>query len=298
MRKRRTLSPIVGVGHNMEEKLSLRQALSYLPFEGFIKGGETVIITPNMVNLNPPEKAVTSGPDTLKELITFIKEKGAGRVIIATGSASCDTKKVMEELNFNNIFKELQVEFVDLNFGPYIDLEIGGNLIKSTKVNDILSKADLIISMTQLKTHEEAVVSGAIKNIALSYPPAEIHGHPKKNLGIHDDLHDFIHKMSMNIPIDLSIVSLIPAMIGTGPSNGKAVRSDIVMASFDPVAIDTIGARLLGFKPQAVSYLFRSMKAGLGIGDIKNIEIKGDTLVNLEKNFSKIAYGKEFSLDE
>ena len=107
MRKRRTLSPIVGVGHNMEEKLSLRQALSYLPFEGFIKGGETVIITPNMVNLNPPEKAVTSGPDTLKELITFIKEKGAGRVIIATGSASCDTKKVMEELNFNNIFKNL-----------------------------------------------------------------------------------------------------------------------------------------------------------------------------------------------
>lgn len=298
MRKRKLDSPIVGVSHNVSEKLALREALSYLPLEGFMKGGETVVITPNLVNLNPPNLGVTSGPESLRELLRFFKEKRAGRIVVATGSASCDTKKVEEQLNFNKIIQEEGVEFIDLNYGPYIDMPLGGNVIKETKINEILSKADIIVSTTQLKAHEEATMSGVIKNIALSYAPAEIHGFPKKNLGIHEDLHDFIHRMAMNIPIDLSILSLSPAMVGTGPSKGKAVPCDMVLASLDPVAIDTIGARLLGFRPQAVSYLFRCSKAGLGISNIEDIELKGDKLLEMEKNFSKLAYGKEFVIDE
>jgi len=64
-----------------------------------------------------------------------------------------------------------------------------------------------------------------IKNIALSWPPAQIHGSPKKNLGIHDQLHEFICAMA------------------------KA-----------------IGTRLLGFRPQAVRYLFSPIRSGLGKG--------------------------------
>lgn len=298
MRKRKLNSPIVGVSHNSSERAAIREALNYLPLEGFMQGGETVVITPNLVNLNPPNLAVTSGPESLREIICFFKEKKAGRIVVATGSASCDTKKAEEQLNFNNIIQEEAVEFIDLNFGPYTNIILNGNVVKETKINEIISKADIIVSTTQLKAHEEATMSGVIKNIALSSAPAEIHGFPKKNLGIHEDLHDFIHRMAMNIPIDLSILSLSPAMIGTGPSKGKAVPCDMVLASLDPVAIDTIGARLLGFRPQAVSYLFRCSKAGLGISNIEDIEIKGHKLLEMEKYVSNLAYGKEFSIDE
>ena len=140
-----------------------------------------------------------------------------------------------------------------MNYGPFIELELDHQIIKSTPINKIVDEADVIISFTQLKYHEEATVTASIKNIAMGYPPATIHGFPKKNTGIHEDLHGFIRSMANKVPIDLAIISLDKAMIGTGPIFGQAVDTPgLIIASTDPVAADSIGARLLGFLPQAV----------------------------------------------
>ncbi|MFA9398567.1 MAG: DUF362 domain-containing protein [Clostridiaceae bacterium] len=295
---RKISSNIVGVGKNRDENLAIRDAINYLPIENLINSDDCVVIVANFVNMNPPDKAVIVGPQSLKEVINIVKEKCPKRLVIAGGSASTDTNSVINEFSFDKIIKDENVEFVDLNKGPYTNLYLGGNVIKETKINKIINEATIIISFTQLKHHEEAAMSASIKNIALSFPPAEIHGYPKKNLGIHDDLHDFIYRMGKTIPIDLSILSLNPAMVGTGPSKGIAVKSGIVLAGLDSVAVDTIGARLLGFKPQAVNYLFNLIKDKIGEGNIENIDLKGDKLANLEKEFSKLAYGTAFSVDE
>lgn len=298
MRERRLSSPIVGVGKNPDEPKAIREALSYLPMDNFINNNDVVVITANMVNMNPPEKGVVVGPNSLRELIKTLKEKNPKRIVVAAGSGGANTEAVLHNFGFDNIIEEEAVEFIDLNKGPFVDMLINSRLVKETKINSLINEATIIISFTQLKVHEEATMSAAIKNIALSWPPAEIHGYPKKNLKIHEDLHDFIVAMAKSIPIDLSVVSLSPAMVGTGPSKGVAKRSNMVLASLDPVSCDTIGARLLGFRPQAVNYLFRCIKEDVGIGNIEDIDVKGMKIIDLEKQFSKIAYGDSFAIDE
>ena len=298
MRNRRIESHIVGVGNNIDESMAIKQAISFLPQADLINNKDIVVINANMVNMNPPDKAVVVGPESLRTIIKYCMEKSPARIVVAAGSGGANTEDVLREYGFDKVLEEEGVEFIDLNKGPFTDIKIGGRVIKETKINNLINEATIIISFTQLKAHEEATMSGAIKNIALSWPPGEIHGYPKKNLGIHEDLHDFIFSMANTIPIDLSIVSLSPAMVGTGPSNGAAVRTNFVIASFDPVACDTIGARLLGFRPQAVNYLFRCINAGIGQGNIDNIDVKGYKLTQLEKDFSNLAYNKEFSIDE
>jgi hypothetical protein len=54
-------------------------------------------------------------------------------------------------------------------------------------------------SYAQLKMHNEATVTASIKNIALGWPPTEEHGHLKKNLGIHNNLHGFIRAMAEKV---------------------------------------------------------------------------------------------------
>jgi uncharacterized protein (DUF362 family) len=298
VRKRKLESNIVGIGKDANEGTAIRQALGYLPLINFINGDDVVVITCNMVNMNPPDKAVIVGPESLREIIRFFKEKKPKKVIAAGGSGGANTKEVLKSFGYDIILNEENVAFVDLNSGPFIDIEIGGSVVKSTKINSLVNEATIMVSFTQLKTHEEATVSASIKNIALSWPPAEVHGYPKKNLGIHEDLHDFIYNMAKHIPIDMSIISMSPAMVGTGPSKGAPVRANMILAGLDPVACDTIGARFLGFRPQAVNYLFRCIKDGIGQGNIENIDLKGAKLVDVEKEFSKLAYGKEFSIDE
>ncbi|MBZ4664550.1 MAG: hypothetical protein JG776_2274 [Caloramator sp.] len=298
IRKKRLESNIIGIGKNPDEKAALREALGYLPIQSLVDNTTTVTIIANLVNINPPNKGVVVGGETLRELIRYIKSKNPKRLVVAGGAGGANTLDVLKSNGYDVILNQEQVEFIDLNFGEYFDLELQHSIVKSTKINKIIKESDVLISFTQLKVHEEATMSASIKNMALSLPPAEIHGYPKKSLGIHEDLHGFIYAMAKEIPIDLAIVSLSPAMIGTGPSKGVAVHTDMLIAGLDAVAVDTICARLLGFRPQAINYLFRLIKDGIGQANFDNIDIKGVKLIDAEKAFSKIAYGSEFSVDE
>ena len=86
-------------------------------------------------------------------------------------------------------------------------------------------------------------------------------------------------------------------MIGTGPIFGKPIDTKgLVIASTDPVAADSVGARILGFLPQAVCYLYWLYKDGLGEANPKNMTIKGIDLMEAEKIFAKAAYGDEKSI--
>ena len=294
IRNRKVKDPIVAITKGMSEGRSLEKALDLLPMDKIIQKGDKVIITPNWVKDKSPKDGVVVGPKTLKKLIQYIKTKEPSKIVIATGSGGAKTPDVMKSVGYDKIIEEENLEFVDMNYGPFIDLELNHEIIKSTPINEVIKDADVIISFTQIKYHEEATVTAAIKNIAMGYPPASIHGYPKKQTGIHEDLHGFIRCFAKKVPIDLSIISLDKAMIGTGPSDGMAVDTPgLVIASTDPVAADSIGARLLGFLPQAVCYLYGLYKDGLGEARPENMTILGLDLREAEKIFSKAAYGKK-----
>lgn len=298
MRERKVKEPIVSIVRSSTEQASIKEALQQLPMNDIIHHGDRVVITPNWVTAKPPETATVVGPESLRTLIQCVKEYQPKRIVIATGSGQ-DTVTVFHQVGYDKIIDEEQVEFIDLNYGPYTEIELDHDIIPRTKVNQLLENMDVLISFTQLKQHEEATMSAAIKNICMGWPPAEIHGFPKKDLGIHKDLHGFIIAMGKKLPIDLSIISADKTMIGTGPNNGIAVDTKgLIIASTDPVAADTIGARLLGFKPQAIHYLYKLYNDQIGEADVKNITFLGLPLEEAERVFSFAAYGSEIVLDK
>ncbi|KXZ39509.1 Uncharacterized conserved protein, DUF362 family [Alkalithermobacter thermoalcaliphilus JW-YL-7 = DSM 7308] len=297
--KRRIVEPIVSITKAHNESDSLKEALDLLPMTEIIKPNDTVVITPNWVKSNMPSTGTVVGPSTLRSLIKYIKNFNPSKIYIATGSGGDPTPKVMKDVGYDKVINDENVEFVDLNYGPYVTLDLDHHIITNTKINKILTELDVLISFTQLKQHEEATMSAGIKNIALGWPPAEIHGFPKKNLGIHDDLHGFIVAMAKKIPIDLTIVSTDKAMVGTGPSDGKPVDTNgLIIAGTDPVAVDTIGARLLGFLPQAVQYLYSLYNQNIGEAKPENMKLKGIPLKEAELIFSKSAFNFEIALDK
>lgn len=298
MRQRRWMNTKVAVTQNSDEAVALKQAIDLLQIIPAINSNDVVVITPNWVKNQKPESAVVVGPESLRQLICIIKEKKPRRLVVATGTADGETKDVMNEVGFGKIISEEGIEFIDLNHGPFIRINLNHSIVKSTNINTLLQEATILISFTQLKYHEEATMSAAIKNIALGWPPAEEHGHPKKNCGIHQELHGFISAMAEQIPIDLSIVSASPAMVGTGPSKGIARHTGLLLAGCDAVATDTVAARLLGFKPQGIRYLFECGNKKIGESDIEKINIEGIPLIQAENIFSKAAYGDGIALDQ
>ena len=298
MRENRKIKePVVAITKALTEGKSLEKALDLLPIDKIIQKGDKVIITPNWVKDKSAKDGVVVGPKTLQRLIQYVKAKEPSTIYIATGSGGVETTEVMTSVGYDKVIKEEDVEFIDMNYGPFTELKLDHDIIKTTPINKIVDEADVIISFTQLKYHEEATVTASIKNIAMGYPPASVHGFPKKQTGIHEDLHGFIRSFAKKVPIDLAIISLDKAMIGTGPIFGQAVDTPgLIIAGTDPVAADSVGARLLGFLPQGVAYLYGLYKDGLGEANPMNMTIKGLDLIEAEKIFSKAAYGNKESI--
>ena len=106
--------------------------------------------------------------------------------------------------------------------------------------------------------------------------------------------------MFMRFPIDLAIVVGHPAMIGKGPVGGKAIETGLTIAGRDAVAVDTVGAFLLGFETLGVHHLHQAYRLGLGIpyadpdkdGKPGPLVIQGVSIEAAVKSFRKSPYGE------
>lgn len=302
MRVRRQIRPIVAITQNANESMAIEESLNLIHFSSMIHSDDVVVITPNWVAPAHPESGRIVGPQSLQKLIQLVKAAHPKRIVVATGPGQQDFQGLMTQVGFSQVIQEEQVELINLNEGPFITLDLNHSKPSRICLNKLFEEMTFLISFTQLKIHEEATLSGAIKNITLGWPAGDEQGYPKKDLGIHDDLHGFIAALFEKFTIDVSIVSASPSMIGTGPHKGAAIHTDLVLCGTDPVSTDVIGARLLGFKPQAIHYLHKIIKKGLGHAtfDLQKqtgIQLKGVPLEQAEAHFSQCAYHKSFVLD-
>jgi len=298
VRKRKLQEPVAAIVDAAKSDNCIEDALNLIDASKIIKQGACVVITANMVDNKTPSTGTVVHPDLLRKIIRYIKNYKPSRIVVAAGSGGAPTLQVFEEIGFSKVIQEEGIEFVDLNYGPYTEITLNHDIVPSTKINRLCEEMDVHISFTPIKMHKEATVSLGIKNMALSWPPAEIHGMPKKKLGIHEDLHNFIAAMGEVVPIDITILSGMNGMAWTGPSDGKAVSSNLIVAATDPVAADAVAARMMGLLPQAVHYLFELHRRGLGQADVTKIKINGLSLIQAEEMFSMAALGQSIAIDK
>ncbi|MFO0626358.1 MAG: hypothetical protein U0325_12165 [Polyangiales bacterium] len=62
------------------------------------------------------------------------------------------------------------------------------------------------------------------------------------------------------------------------PARGRAWPAGWILASADPVALDAVGARLLGFDPMRLAHLRLAHDDGLGVADPRDLRLVGDDL--------------------
>src|SRR5205823_10288422 len=172
---------------------------------------------------------------------------------------------------------------------------------RSVMVNPRVLEYETLVSLAQLKLHETATVTLALKNIAMSFPAADYYGHPRHSQkhanAFFADMHSFIAAMAKRFPIRLAIIAGHPAMIGTGPLGGHVVETGLVIASTDPVAADVVGARLLGFRPQGVRHLWEAGRLGLGETDTDKMDFPALSLEQAIEAFTEAAYGERLTFE-
>jgi uncharacterized protein (DUF362 family) len=280
-------------------------ALSAIALEPLVCG-KIVAVKPNDTWASENDKTGITQPDTLRAVLRAVKRFAPRELVVTGGAGAAETADVFRVGGLMAIVEDEGATFVDHNRPPFVDLayapacDVRGPQ-ESVMVNERVLEYDTLIALNQLKLHETAPVTLALKNIAMSYPAGDFYGHPrstrKHDHCFFDDMHSFIAAMAKRFPIDLAITVGHPAMIGSGPLGGHPVETGLVIASTDALAADVVGARLLGFKVQGVRHLWEASRLGVGESDEEKMRFPRMSLRDAIEAFTLIAYGERLTFD-
>lgn len=283
---------IVALTQNQDIKKSLGKALGYLSLEKIISG-KRVVIKPNDTWASEKDKTAVTQPEVLDKVLDELEKFYPKELVVVGGSGSKKSWQVFEISGMADVIKNKGVQFVDLNQPPYLTYKLPFGPQKEILVNQFVKEVEVLVSLAQLKVHEQVKVSLAIKNVVMGLPAASYYGYPREaKLRPHrksEDMHFFIVAMAVKFPIDLAIIVGEPAMIGKGPIGGETFNTGMAVASLDPVAADTIGASLLGFSLKDLPYLTLAQKHNQRgwTADLNQIKIKGLSLERAKELFEK-----------
>ena len=84
---------------------------------------------------------------------------------------------------------------------------------------------------------------------------------------------------------DLVILDGFVCMEGDGPVDGTPVHMKVAVASTDPLKADGLAARLIGFAPEEIGYLYYLAEEGKGEYSLENVV--GDDLNELTRKFRR-----------
>jgi uncharacterized protein (DUF362 family) len=129
-----------------------------------------------------------------------------------------------------------------------------------------------VIHFPTVKTHGHTTTTGSMKNAFGGLIPKYRH-HAHKN--IHEILVDLL---AIQQEIHKGIFAVMDGCVsgdGAGPRTMVPYSGDILLASADQVAIDSMAAKVMGFDPLKIPYIKMAHDRGLGTGDVRQIEIAG-----------------------
>lgn len=130
-----------------------------------------------------------------------------------------------------------------------------------------------IVHLPTVKTHGHSITTGAVKN-AFGGLLKEVRHYAHKY--IHEVLVDLLYMERELHPATFAVMDGTVAGDGAGPRTMIPREKNVLIAGADSVAVDAVAAKLMGFEPMEIPYLRMATERGLGMADLKEIELAGD----------------------
>ncbi|RPI01553.1 MAG: DUF362 domain-containing protein [Ignavibacteriae bacterium] len=140
-----------------------------------------------------------------------------------------------------------------------------------------------ILHLPTVKCHIYTTTTGAMKNAFGGLLATHRHF---THTWIHETLVDLL---AIQYEIHHGVFAVMDGTTagnGPGPRTMIPVEKNLILASADQVAIDAVAAKMMGFDPLSIKYINLAHQCGLGCGDPRDIDIRGDDVSNENWNFT------------
>lgn len=279
-----------------EEKVyaAVRGAVEALGGIGrFVSAEENILVKPNLLYPSKEEKCITTNPAVIKAVLRILSEEGCTNVKVGDSSAYGSCRQAMNQLGLPED-QLYGARIADMSHEVLVQYP-EGKAAKSFWFCEEVVQADALIGVCKMKSHAFMKITGAVKNLyGLVCGMRKARGHVVyPNEAKFAQMLVDIHRLTKP---RLHVMDAVIAMEGNGPSSGSPRDMGLIIVSADPVAIDTVFARLVNLNPGLVLTNTHGMIAGIGTCNESEIALKlidngGITDISFDEMFAR--FGKE-----
>ncbi len=252
----------------VEKGISLLKGISQ-----FVQAGEKILLKPNLLVGESPEKAVTTHPSVFKAVAEILIKTGV-TVSYGDSPAIGKTSKAARKAGLAEVADDLNISSADFQTGKDVFFDKGLQNRKFTIAKGVIDN-DGVISLPKLKSHGLERFTGAIKN-QFGCIPGVLKGEFHLRLPDATDFAKMLVDLNRFVSPRLYIMDGIYGMEGNGPRGGKPKKMNILLFSSDPVALDATVCRLVNLNPEYVPTTKYGRQAGMGTYRKEDIQLLGD----------------------
>ena len=246
---------------------SVAEALDLIGAAGKLPDDRLIIIKPNLTCADGPP--VTTHVGAIPAVYEYCKSHCGAEIAVGDGCGTGVTRDAFDANGYTELAGRCGFRLIDFNQEEAVTLERSDTLqLKQFHLPRIAQDA-FIISLPVLKDHSFTVTTVAMKNMFGLAPAPFYRGSWNKSKLHRPSTHKSVVDVCLYRKPDLSVVDASVALTGSHLW-GTAEKLGVILASFDPVAVDAVGSELLGHKAARIKYL--KLANGL-LGDMDNIEI-------------------------
>lgn len=246
----------------------------------FVKAGEKVLLKPNLVAADPPERCATTHPAVMEGIAVLLKEADLS-ITYGDSPGFHAPLTAAKKAGLAEVADRLGIGLADFETDEEVFFEEAVQN-RSLRIAKGVMEADAMISLPKLKTHGFQKMTGAIKN-QFGCIPGPLKGEMHVKLPDAEQFARMLVDINSFVKPRLYIMDGIMAMEGNGPRGGQPTAMNVLLFSSDPVALDATICRMIELDPAYVPTTVMGMEAGLGTYLEEEIELVGDDLASFIK---------------
>lgn len=252
---------------------NVRQALDAIEDDIDLAGKERITIKPNFVTVY--HALAATHPDAVRAVLDFLKQRGVQQVTLIGGPAVGSFQQGLENYGYMPLVEKYGLHIVELNNDDSVEVDIYDEKLRPIQISVARTavESDYRISVCPTKTHDLAIVTLSLKNLAVG---SITKGQKSRSHQGHRGINLNLYRLAHHVAPHLSVLDGFVGMEGKGPAHGDPVDWRVAIASTDFVAADSFAAQMMGFELENVGYLSYCARRGMGQGRIEDMEIVGN----------------------
>ncbi len=244
-----------------------------------IQAGQQVLLKVNLLQAQPPEKAVTTHPALVAAVARWVKSQGATPIIADSPGGLFNVRTL------RHFYDVTGMADAAMDSGAVLNYDVGALQVpvpegRATQMLDAIRvavEADAIICLPKLKTHGLTQMTGAVKNLFGAVPGLTKGAYHARFPTVDRFSAMLIDNWLRHKPV-LTVMDAVVGMEGDGPSGGDPRQIGLLLTSTDGIALDVVAAAVVGMPPASVPTVAAAKRRGLTSGRVEDVEIVGAEL--------------------